>query len=278
MKKLFISTLLPLLGAVGAAQQQVSGSASSQSYFLVAAEWANGEESDTLLYNLRPSHGNGLVVEPISQSSNYVILGGFPAMLSAPVIGQPWMTSVEPFYVPPFGDPQLILHGTEMWLGGIPIVTIGGQTASVGGRTADTVLVTMPFQPVPGLQPVQLTNGLGTTTLNEGVGVLPMLELREPMNGTDPNRIRFHGSSGDLVVLGIGTTLAPTPWVWPGYGYSLQLDPNNVLLTLVYLPDAEGRFDVPLPPFPSGYFQVQALVWTNNPGYAPGSWTNALPL
>ena len=278
MRTLFISTLLPLLGAVGAAQQQISGSASSQTYFLVAAEWANGEETNTLLYNLRPSQGNGLVVEPISQSSNYVILGGFAAMLSDPVIGRPWITGVAPFYVPQFGNPQLLLHGTEMWLGGTPTVTIGGQSTSVGARTADTIMVTMPNQPVPGLQPVEITNNLGTTTLNEGVGVLPMLELREPMNGTDPNRIRFHGTSGDLVVLGIGQTLAPTPWVWPGYGYSLQLDPSTVLLTLVYLPDAEGRFDVPLPPFPSGLFHVQALVWTNNPGYAPGSWTNELPL
>ena len=278
MRTLFISTLLPLLGAMSAAQQQISGSASSQTYFLVAADWSNGEETNTLLYNLRPSQGNGLVVEPISQSSTYLILGGFPAMLSAPIIGQPWITGVSPFYVPQFGQPQLVLHGTEMWLGGMPTVTIGGQNATVSGRTADTVMVTAPVQPVPGLQPVQITNNLGTTTLHEGVGVLPMLELREPMNGTDPNRIRFHGSSGDLVVFGIGTNLAPTPWVWPGYGYSLQLDPSSVLLTLVYLPDAEGRFDVPLPPFPSGWFRVQALVWTNNAGYAPGSWTNVLPL
>jgi hypothetical protein len=277
MRTLIISTLLPLLGATSAAQQ-LSGSASSQTYFLVAAEWANGEETDTLTYNLRASHGNGLVVEPLSQSSTYLMLGGFPAMLSAPVIGRPWLTGVTPFYVPQVGNPQLILHGTEMWLGGTPTVTIGGQTASVGARTVDTVLVTMPDQPVPGLQSVQVTNGLGTTTLNEGVAVLPMLELREPMNGTDPNRIRFHGTFGDLVVLGVGTNLAPVPVVFPGYGYSLQLDPNSVALTLVYLPDADGRIEVPLPPFPSGFFRVQALVWTNNPGYAPGSWTNELKL
>lgn len=278
MRTLIISTLLPLLGAAGEAQQQISGSASSQSYFLVTAELANGEETNSLLYNLRPSQGNGLVVEPISQSSTYVILGGLPAMLSTPVIGRPWVTGVSPFYVPQFGQPQLILHGTEMWLGGTPTVSIGGQNAPVSGRTADTVLVTMPVQPVPGLQPVQITNNLGTTTLNEGVGVLPMLELREPMNGTDPNRIRYHGSSVDFVILGIGTHLAPAGLVLPGFNYSLQLDPNTVLLTLAYLADAEGRFDVPLPPFPSGWFRVQALVWSSDPGYAPGSWTNELPL
>ncbi|HEU4417374.1 MAG TPA: IPT/TIG domain-containing protein [Planctomycetota bacterium] len=278
MRTLFISTLLPLLGAAGEAQQQISGSASSQTYFLVAAEWANGEETNTLLYNLRPSQGNGLVVEPISQSSTYVILGGFPAMLSATVIGRPWLTGVSPFYVPQFGNPQLTLHGTEMWLGGTPTVAIGGQNATVNGRTADTVLITMPGQPVPGLQPVQVTNNLGTTTLNEGVGVLPMLELREPLNGTDPNRIRYHGSPIEIVVLGIGQGLAPTPVVFPGFGYSLQLDPNTVVLTVAYLTDAEGRVDIPLSPFPSGIFRVQALVFTNNPGYYPGSWTNQLPL
>ncbi|HEX6810465.1 MAG TPA: hypothetical protein VF384_02475 [Planctomycetota bacterium] len=278
MRTLLVSTLLPLLGTVGVAQQQISGSASSQTYFLVASEFASGDEANTLLYNLRPAQGAGLVAEPTSQSATYAMFGGFPAALSASVIGRPWLTGAEPFYVPQLGGSQLILHGTEMWLGGTPTVTIGGQVVNVGSRSADTVVVTKVNQPVPGLQRVEITNNLGTTALEEGIGVLPMLELREPMNGTDPNRIRYHGAPGDLVLLGVGVNLAPIPWVFPGFGYSLQLDPANLFLTLLYVSDAEGKVNIPLPPHPSGFFRVQALVATNDPGFAPGSWTNPLLL
>jgi hypothetical protein len=150
-----------LLGAVGAAQQQVSGSASSQTYFLVAAEWANGEETNTLLYNLRPSQGNGLVVEPISQSSTYVILGGFPAMLSAPVIGQPWINrrfavlraAVRPTAVGPAWHGDVARRHTDRddrWT---------GRSQSAGARPTRS-WSRAPVQPVPGLQPVEINQHL----------------------------------------------------------------------------------------------------------------------
>jgi hypothetical protein len=271
-------TVFSLLAAAAVGQQQISGSAKSQTYFLSAVEFGSGGEADSSTYRIQPSQGSGLVAEPYSQSENYVLTGGFPAALTAPVLGRTWLTSVEPFFVPQFGSPQLTLHGTEMYMGAPPNVWIGGIAAAVGTRTVDRVLVTLPDQPVPGFQQVWLDNDLGPTVLNEGVGVLPMFELREPMNTTDPNRVRYHGTSGDLVILALGVNLTPVPIILAGYGYSLQLDPANIILTNLYLPNQDGQFDIPLPPFPPGYFRVQALVISSNPGYTPGSWTNALAL
>ena len=108
MRALLIPALVPLLAAFGVAQQQISGSASSQTYFLAATEFGSGGEADTLLYKLQPSQGTGLVVEPQSQSANYVMVGGFPAALTAPVTGRLWMSGVRPFFVPQVGNPLLI--------------------------------------------------------------------------------------------------------------------------------------------------------------------------
>ena len=52
------------------------------------------------------------------------------------------------------------------------------QPASTITRTVDNIVMTMPDQPVPGFQRVTFSNNVGTTTIPEGVGVLPMIGLR----------------------------------------------------------------------------------------------------
>lgn len=275
--RLYATTLLALSPL--AAQHQGSGSASSTTYFMSAVEFGSGSPADSVLYRLRPSQGSGLVAEPGSASATYVLRGGFTAALSAPILGRPWLTGAEPYWVPPNGSPAVTLHGTEMSQGTLPIVTIGGQPATVGPRTLDRITVTLPPQPVPGFQPIQVTNNLGITRINEGVGVLPMFERREPLNNSDPNYMRFHGTFGDLMFVAVAVASAPVPFVLPGYGYSLQLDPNSFLITDgFFIGSADGTLTFPLPPLPPGIFRVQALVVTTNPGYAPGSWTNQLLL
>jgi hypothetical protein len=214
---------------------------------------------------------------PQSGSATYVLEGGFPALLDAPVLGRPWLTGVQPFFVPQTGNPTLTLRGTEMYLGPVPTVTIGGQIAPVGGRTADQMLVTLPDQPAPGFQPVVVTNSLGATVLNQGVGVLPLLERREPLNDATPFEIRYQGTQGDFVFLAIGFGVTPTPYELPGYRYSLQLEPSGIILSNFYFVGAaDGRFTIAGPPIPFfDVFTLQALVISEAPGYAPGSWTNA---
>lgn len=273
--------LLPvLLLAPLAGQNQFSGSASSQTYFVSSLEFASGTEATTPIYKVRPTLGSGVVPYVGAESATYVFTGGFPASLDSPVLGRPWLTAVTPFFVPQFGNPTLRLQGTEMQMGSNPSVTIGTQPAPVGGRTVHETFVTLPTQLTPGFQPVVLTNELGTTRLEEGVGVLPMLIRREPLNEVTPVTVRYQGSLGDLVVLGFGGGLTNTPFVLAGYHHALFLDIGQLFTTVVLVVGSpDGTLTLNGAPLPfTGLLYLQALALSANPGYAPGSWTNPIRL
>jgi len=278
MRALPTFAALVLLGAQGTAQHQAGNSASSATYFMAAVELGSGADADTLLYRLQGSQGSGVVVEPDSSSLTYRMRGGFYGALTSPVLGQPWLTGATPFFVKQLGNPNLTLHGTELWLGPTPVMTLGGQLAGTILRTAHQMVVSVPDQPVPGYQPVVFTNTAGTTRLNEGIGVLPMIEKREPLNGTDPNYIRIHALQTDIVLLVLSG--APSLGIQLfDYRHYLLLDPNQVLfLDAFFVGDPSGKTTIPLPPYPSGLVWVQALAFTLDPGYAPASWTNAVAL
>ena len=272
MNAIFAVVVFSLVGPLAAQ------SASSRNYFLSSVELASGEEADTLLYKLRPAQGAGLVPEPDSRSTHYVMTGGFPATLDAPVIGRPWITGVRPFYVPQRGSPTLTIHGTELNLGPSPTVTIGGQTASVGVREVDRMSVTLPVQPVPGYQRVLVSNTMGDTVLTSGVGVLPMLELLCPLQSTVPGGLRFRGTVGDVMILALGIAIAPTPFVLDGFGYSLQIDQSFLAVSSGYVLSGSDTIDFVVPPLTViGTILVQAFDFgSTNPGYAPGSFTNVV--
>ena len=157
-------------------------------------------------------------------------------------------------------------------------MTIGGQFATTVVRTVSQMIVTVPNQPVPGFQPVVFSNSAGTTELPEGVGVLPMIEKREPLNGVDPNYIRIHTLPNDIVLLVLGGALGPGLQILD-FGYQLLLDPGQVIFTdAFFVADPDGKTTIPIPPFPSGLVFVQALSITADPSYTPGSWTNPVAL
>ena len=269
---------LLLLAALGTAQHQAGHAASSTTYFMAAVEFGSAEDAGTLLYRLRGSQGSGVVVEPDAASPTYRIRGGFYGASTAPVLGQPWLTGAQPFFLKRTGNGTLTLRGTELWLGPTPTVTIGGQPALVIARTVDQMQVSVPIQPVPGFQPVTFSNIAGASTMNEGVGVLPMIEKREPLNGADPNYIRIHTLPFDFVLLALGGA--------PGVGiqildfyHQLLLDPGQVFFTNVFfIADPDGHLTIPIPPFPTGLVWVQGLAITADPSYTPGSWTNVVAL
>ena len=254
-----------LLGAAGVAQSagavSSSGPASSQSYFLSAVEFGSGGEADTSFYKIRSSVGSGVVVEPDASSANYRIRGGFFGAFTAPMLGTPWITGASPMFVKPSGNPTLTLTGTELWLGNSPIVSIGGANASVLLRTASQMQVTVPAQPVPGYQPVTFTNSAGTTKLDSGIGVLPMIDTREPLNGWDPNVLRFHASQGDFVIFGLASSLFPAGIQIADWKYRLLLDPNEIVLTDSYfVGDADGKLSLTIPAFfATGQVHCQAV-------------------
>ncbi|MFO1050906.1 MAG: hypothetical protein U1F36_01670 [Planctomycetota bacterium] len=278
MHKLLITASLLCCATSLVAQHKQSGSSSSQTWFLSCIELASGEEQDTLLYKLRPAQGAGVVPTPCASSATYVLDGGFPAMLDAPVTGQPWMTAVRPQFVPQRGNPTLTVHGTELDLGPTPGLTFGGSPATPGPRLVDSFQVTLPDQPVPGYQPVVLTSPLGNSILSEGIGVLPMVELSCPTQTNTPDGIRFRGTQGDAFVIGLSFGLAPVPFVLAPYGYEFQLDFGLLVLTPGVVLSSSDTYELVVPPLAiTGLMYVQTFTFaTSNPGYAPGSFSNVV--
>ena len=278
MRALLTTAALLLLAATGSAQHQSGNAASSSTYFITAIDLGSSEDADTTLFRLRGSQGGGVVTEPDAASPTYRIRGGFYGALTAPVLSQPWLTGSQTFFLKPTGNGQITLRGTELWLGPTPTVTIAGLTAPVVARTVDQMVVTVPDQPVPGFQPVVFSNSAGTSILNEGVGVLPMIEKREPLNGTDPNYIRVHTLANDIVLLVLGQLQGPGIQILD-FRYQLLLDPGFIVFTdAFFVADPDGKTTIPLPPYPSGLISVQALSITADPSYYPGSWTNVVAL
>ena len=280
MRALLVLGALVLCGSFAQAQGSQNVAASSASYFMSAQTFGSGGEADTLFYKTRSALGDGLVVEPDSSSATYRVRGGFFGAFTAPMLGQPWLTSSVPLYVRPKGADPVSLRGTELWLGTPPVVTVGGVSAPVGARTVSQVQITVPDQPAPGYQPVVFTNSAGTTRLEQGLGVLPIAEVREPLNGFDANALRFRTLPGDFVILALATSLFPTGISIADWNFKLLLDPNTIVLTDSYFVGAaDGTLTLPIPPFfQSGQAFVQGLELSVDPSLAPAAFTNVLAL
>ena len=151
---------------------------------------------------------------------------------------------------------------------------------SVVSRAVDEITATASLQLKPGYQPVTLTTGAGSSRLDAGVGVLPMIDTPEPLNGWDPNALRFHVSQGDFLIFGLASRVLPVGIQIEDWNHSLLLDPNDIVLTdSFFVGDPEGKLTLTIPPFfASGQVHCQALVITNDPTYAPASFTNVLSL
>lgn len=278
MRAFLATTLGLLLGAHGAAQNQGTNSAASANYFVASIEFGSAEDTNTAIFRLQGSQGSGVVNEPDASSATYRMRGGFYGALTSPVLGQPWLTGTAPYYVQPRTAQNVVLHGTELQLGSSPLVTVGGQPVTNVVRTVDQMTVNIPAQQVPGPKSVAFTNNVGSTTLVDGLVVLPVVEKREPLNGFDPNFVRFRAQAGDFLVLVVG--LAPVAGLAVlDFHHQLLIDPNQVTLTdLLFVGNADGTITIPLFGFPTGIAHVQVLALTTDPAYAPGMWSNMVVL
>ncbi|MFK7740229.1 MAG: hypothetical protein AB8H80_07885 [Planctomycetota bacterium] len=273
-----VAVVLALVGADAPAQHKEGGAASSQTYFMAATEFGSGGEAGTALYSLQGSQGSGVVAEPHAAAFTYGLRGAFFGAATAPVLGQPQLTAARPFFVTRINNGQLTLHGTELDLGNAPTIAIGGELATTVSRTADEMVVTVPNQSVPGFQPVLFSNSAGSTLLAEGVGVLPMIQRREPFNGVDRNYLRIDTRPNDVVLLVLADSAGPGLQTLD-FGYLLLLDPGTVFFSdAFFVADPEGRTFIDLPPFPPGLIFVQALDITADPDDFPGTWTNMVAL
>jgi IPT/TIG domain-containing protein len=254
-------------------------SASGTTQFLVASEVAAGGSTQSFAHRLTGTLASGPLAKRAT-STGYVLLGGFPAAIETPASGTPWLTHVAPAYAPLLGGTALTLHGTELNLGPVPQITIGGVAAVPGARTNATMQTTLPQQPVPGYQPVTVQNSYGSSTLPTGIGVLPLIDFPVAHQPNVPLGLRYLGAQGDQFVLALALGSNAAPLVLPPFHHGLQLD----LFTLVVLPaipvtDPSGELTIGLPAVaPPVPIWLQGFSLSQNPGWSPGSFTNVTRL
>jgi hypothetical protein len=253
--------------------------ASGTSTVLVCGELGAGGSTQSAVHRLTGTFSSG-VPATRAASPGFVLLGGFPAAIEAPAGGRPWLTGVRPALAPLLGGTALTLHGTGLDVGPLPQVAIGGQPAVAGARTSATLQTVLPRQPRPGYRPVDLQNSSGSSTLPAGLGVLPLLDFPVAHQANVPLALRYRGAQGDQMVLVLALGTLPVPLALPPFHHGLELD----LFTLTVLPalpvaGADGALLLPLPAVaPPVPVHLQAFSFTQDPGWAPGSFTNAVRL
>ena len=258
-------------------------SSSSSTYFLPVGEQASGSSCTSSKFKLDASFGSGVVPQH-STSENFKLLGGFNAAIEAPTIGMPWLTGVLPLYGPILGSiVPFTIHGTELDLGTVTSITIGGRSAPVMGRKKDLVQVQLPAQPAPGWQPVTATiPNIGSSTLPEGIGILPMIEKAWAIEVNQPFRITYRGTQGDIIYIAVAGAKYPFPAPIPPYNFGLELNFGALLGFVgpiqVTNPSGEFHLDIPGIPFIRPIFVQMLGLPIGNTGYQPGCFTNTISL
>jgi hypothetical protein len=152
--------------------------------------------------------------------------------------------------------------------------------ALAGARTDATLQTVLPRQPRPGYQPVTVQNANGSSTLPKGLGVLPLIDLPLAHQANVPIVLRYQGAPGDLFVLtlALGTLAVPLPL--PPFHHGLQLDLFTLaVLSPIAVSDPSGVLNLKLPAIaPAQPIWFQGLSITRDPGWFPGSFTNAVRL
>jgi hypothetical protein len=268
-------SLCSLLFALPLAAQAASGT----THFLVASESSAGGTTQSFVHRLTGTLSSG-VPAARATSPGYVLLGGFPAAIETTATGTPWLTHVTPGHGPLLGGTAVTLHGTELNLGPVPQITIGGVAAVPGARTNATLQTVLPRQPRPGYQAVTVQNTSGSSTLSKGIGVLPLIEFPVAHQSNVPLDLRYRGARGDQFVLALALGSNPFPLVLPPFHHGLQLD----LFTLFVLPpitvtDPGGVLTIGLPAAaPAVPIWFQGFSFSQDPGWFPGSFTNVARL
>ena len=255
----------------------------SKNYVLIAPTISPFGRTDSTTYTLVAANSD-VPTTPLA-SANFTLAGGFIPTLGATVTGRPLLTAVTPRFVTPKSGAVLTLYGTEFGLGSSVTVTIGRRSAQVLSRAQDRITVRLPFaagppsHPYPGWNAIRVTSGADTTTLREGVGVLPMV-FTDPAPGPNvPFNFVFKGSQNDQVVWAAGALPTATVPI-PGLLFGLGLNPAAMLVLGGFqIPAPSGELRLPIPATNyGGMIFVQAVFSSQDPGYSPGSFSNLFTL
>jgi len=257
------------------ATAQATGS--SRQHVLLQSEASDGTTAQSTTYVLRGSLGrqSGAVQ---SNSASYQLEGGFPATLATTAATRPWLTAVRPQVTSSNQSGTLVLHGTNLDLGGSPTVQIGATPVTVGTRQRDHLAVTIPPLTVPGWQPVTVTTSAGETSITKGLAVLPMIETRPAPGSMVPFDLVFRGTTGDQVMWVMGIAPGP-PISLPGIRYGFGLHPSIFIVYSgfrIQSPDGELKLSFPATRYGAGFTFLQGLFISSSAPYAPASFSNVL--
>lgn len=265
---------LALLLAGALAGSAGAQAAASVNYFIPAVEMTPGGEATSGTFSVFGSFGSGLT-PTATASGQYTLLGGFPTMVDTPTTGRPWVTGSLPQYPLLRGGTAQTIFGTQLDLGASTTVAVASVPAQVNGRAPATVDITMPHVLEGGPLPVQVTNGGGVALEPEVINVRPMIESDGPYRNFEVNRIRFRGVQGDVVVWALADAPISPVALFPYEG----LFRLNLLTLIASLPQQvtspDGILYLDLPPVELNIpVFFQAFVFSNDPGYGPGAFTN----
>lgn len=273
MKTLYMPLALLAGLASGVAAQTVSDNSGSSSvtYFSEAKSDADGGTSGSNTYQVTAAIGQ---IDPsVRTSATYRLDGGFTASLGVTTNG-PWVTSAGPQYVTPRTSNIVWITGSRLNFGPAA-VTVSGVPATVIATSATDIAVRMPPLPSPGWHEIKLTNNGGTTSLERGIGVLPMMYTTSAAVPNKAFDLIFKGTQGDSVVWALGFNPGPVvPLLNFLHGLTISTSFVRILPTL-RITDSSGelRMKFPAVPFLVTVY-TQGLFLSSNPGYSPGSFSN----
>ena len=244
-------------------------------WLLSTTEDAAGGRATSSLYTLEASFGAG-VVAGRAAAGTYTLTGGFSANLDAGPDGRPWLMGCDPCFAPPVAGTRVALRGTALDAGTNPVLRVASANARIVTRSPDRVVFESPDVARPGWTRVELATSAGTTSLERGLAILPLVDgQRAAVNGL-PFTLDYRGKQHDFVVWFAATRRAATPLALPPLRHVLELDPASlVTITATFVSRADGQTALSFPAglvLPRVYFQ--ALVLTEARDYYPGSFTN----
>lgn len=269
-----VATLVSM-GTVRAQVDRGSSGAAGGLFFSESSAHVDGGNAQSTTFKLAATVGDPIQTGRAS-STNFDVEGGFLGTLSASGTS-PWVTFCLPNFVSPLSQLIVWLSGTRLDIGGSPTVTVGGQAATVLSRSPTALAVRLPSLKVPGFQPIVVQNSGGSSTLSQGVGVLPMIFTEGAAASNKDFDLIFKGTQGDSIVWALGVNEGP-PISIGNFLHGLTINPSFVrVLPTMQIASPTGELRLPIPGVPFNFtIYVQALFVTTNPGYAPGSFSNLL--
>lgn len=272
---LAVASLALVMGSVAAQNVTDNSGSASVSYFSESRTSADGGRSTSASYALQSSIGNH---DPnFSVSPSYQLRGGFTSTIDTTANG-PWVTAATPHYVTPRNSSLVWLRGTQLsFAGPATTVTVSGKPATVVASSSTDVAVRVPPLLAPGWHPVTVKNSLGSSSLERGFGVLPILYTEGAPASEKAFDLIFKGTKGDSVIWALGFGKGqPIPIGNFLHGFEMWTAFFRTLPTLPITADSgELRLSIPPVPFQVKVY-VQGLFITKNPAYSPGSFSNRL--